>query len=193
MKKEEMDLQFSDSENDKKHLLPEEATFDLPEVKDIPGQEFVHPPNLKEMAETTIASAGEEGMGIFGDDDEPYSSERLEKGDKTETYKELRMGYTDLDDAKAGDNDPDLDDEESNVSDEEREALERSESMDTPDNDDIRRARVDDRDEDGDELNEETTQNGKDLDIPGEELDDDNEEIGEEDEENNAYSLPDDQ
>jgi hypothetical protein len=45
-----------DSEKDKAKLQPDEATLDLPDVKDIPGQEFVHPPNLREMADTTISS-----------------------------------------------------------------------------------------------------------------------------------------
>ena len=48
---------------------------------------------------------------------------------------------------------------------------------------------LDQRDEDGELLNEKTDLSGKDLDVPGSEEDDANEEIGEEDEENNPYSL----
>jgi hypothetical protein len=61
---------LSDSEKDKKNLQPDEAILDLPDVKDIPGQEFVHVPRLKEMADTTISSDDEEGVGIFGENDE---------------------------------------------------------------------------------------------------------------------------
>jgi hypothetical protein len=50
-----------ESENDKKHLQPDEGTLDLPEVKDIPGQEHVRPLPAGEMADTTISSADEEG------------------------------------------------------------------------------------------------------------------------------------
>jgi hypothetical protein len=53
--------------------------------------------------------------------------------------------------------------------------------------------RLDDRDEDGELLNEGSNLKdvGADLDVPGSEHDDDNEAIGEEDEENNYYSLGD--
>ena len=51
-----------DSEKDKAKLQPEEAILDLPDVKDIPGQEFVHVPELREMADTTIAGDDEEAL-----------------------------------------------------------------------------------------------------------------------------------
>lgn len=84
-------------------------------------------------------------------------------------------------------------DNESDVTDEERQDLDRSANI-TPGDEDaenLRRASLDDTDEDGEALNEgsfgdETS--GADLDIPGAELDDANEDIGAEDEENNAYS-----
>jgi len=63
-----------------------------------------------------------------------------------------------------------------------------------PESDDAERVHLDNTDDDGTRLNEQSGQNsgsGNDLDIPGSELDDDNEEIGEEDEENNAYSQAD--
>lgn len=53
-------------------------------------------------------------------------------------------------------------------------------------------ASLDNTDEDGDMLNENTTgdtESGDELDVPGSEEDDENEAIGEEDEENNSYSL----
>lgn len=56
-----------DSPDDKKHLQSEEVTIDLPDVKDIPGQEFVHAPPLGALGDTTISSADEEGEGLFDD------------------------------------------------------------------------------------------------------------------------------
>jgi hypothetical protein len=79
---------------------------------------------------------------------------------------------------------------DSNVSPEEKELLENSvDSMATPDDENWKNAKLDNRDEDGEPLNEQVDYSGSDLDIPGSEQDDDNEELGEEDEENNSYSL----
>ena len=44
-------------------------TIDLPEVKDIPGQENVKPPRLGELADTTASSDDEEGDDILEQDD----------------------------------------------------------------------------------------------------------------------------
>jgi len=44
---------------------PENESIDLPEVQDIPGQEHILPPRLGEMADTTAASADEEGEEIL--------------------------------------------------------------------------------------------------------------------------------
>lgn len=54
-----------DSPQDREKLKTEETTIDLPDVKDIPGQEFVNVPNVGEMADTTAASDDEEGVGVF--------------------------------------------------------------------------------------------------------------------------------
>jgi hypothetical protein len=43
------------------------TTIDLPEVKDIPGQEHIRPPRIGEMTDTTASSAGEEGTGLLDD------------------------------------------------------------------------------------------------------------------------------
>ncbi len=81
-------------------------------------------------------------------------------------------------------------DEETNISPEEKDLLEKSENS-TPgsDDEDLARATLDSTDEDGEPLNEEVDATGSDLDVPGSEDDDENEAIGEEDEENNSYSL----
>ncbi|HLZ87612.1 MAG TPA: hypothetical protein VKQ52_10240 [Puia sp.] len=45
-------------------------TIDLPEVKDIPGQENIKPPRLGELADTTASSADEEGDDVLEQDDD---------------------------------------------------------------------------------------------------------------------------
>lgn len=57
-----------DSPQDQEKLRTEETVIDLPDVKDIPGQEFVNVPAIGEMADTTISSADEEGEAVFGSD-----------------------------------------------------------------------------------------------------------------------------
>ena len=135
----------------------------MPDVKDIPGQEFVHPTPLGEMADTTISSEDEEGDRVF----------ELEENEE-EGNVDYVMG-TDAD-----------------VNRDERAALEDDQYLPTHDENHLREAHMDDVDFQGEELNEKgfgSRQSGKDLDVPGEELDDRNENMGEEDEENNAYSL----
>jgi len=44
-----------------------EIIIDMPEVKDIPGQEHVRPPRMREMEDTIPSSADEEGDGILDD------------------------------------------------------------------------------------------------------------------------------
>lgn len=146
-------LDLPDSENDKKHLQPDEGILDLPDVKDIPGQEHVRPLPPGEMADTTISSADEEGDNLFEEE-------------------ELAQQY------------------DTNVTTEEKELLKRSsESMATRDDVQLQQAKLDQTDDEGEALNENTDQSGKQLDVPGSEEDDANEEIGEEDEENNPFSL----
>jgi hypothetical protein len=78
------------------------------------------------------------------------------------------------------------------VSKNERRALEDDSYMPTRDDDNLRNARMDNVDFQGEPLNEKSfgeERSGKDLDVPGTRADNRNEEIGEEDEENNEYSL----
>lgn len=58
-----------DSKEDREKLEPEEILIDLPDVKDIPGQEFVNAPPAGNLGDTTIASADEEGINVFDRDD----------------------------------------------------------------------------------------------------------------------------
>jgi hypothetical protein len=144
-----------DSDKDKQKMEPETVILDLPEVKDIPGQEHIRPIPLNGLGDVTASSADEEGDGLLDDEDE---EDELDDADVTPLEKELLR--------ETG---------ESTASDEDQ---------------DIRRAVLDNTDEDGDPLNESEGHplSGRDLDIPGSEDDDDLEDIGEEDEENNSYS-----
>lgn len=80
-----------DSPQDREKLQPEETTIDLPDVKDIPGQEFVHVPNLGEMADTTASSDDEEGRRVFDQDD----SESLTPGNDSDVTPEERAALRD--------------------------------------------------------------------------------------------------
>ena len=58
-----------DSKQDSEKLQPEETFIDLPDVKDIPGQEFVNAPPAGMLGDTTISSDDEEGRNVFERDD----------------------------------------------------------------------------------------------------------------------------
>jgi hypothetical protein len=155
MKTKKKNADLPETKDDKKHLKPDKGILDLPDVKDIPGQEHVRPLPPGEKADYTISSADEEADYLFDED-----KDKLE-----EQYN-------------------------SNVTGDERELLEESShSMAEKDDQQLKAARVDSKDEDGTPLNEKINPGGSDLDIPGAELDDADEEIGEEDEENNVYSM----
>ena len=59
-----------DSKRDSKSLKTEETFIDLPDVKDIPGQEFIHTLPPGSLADTTISSSDEEGTDVFDKEDE---------------------------------------------------------------------------------------------------------------------------
>lgn len=63
-------LDLSDTKDDQRQLQPDEGTLDLPDVKDIPGQEHVRPLPAGEMADMTISSADEEGKGVLDTEEE---------------------------------------------------------------------------------------------------------------------------
>ncbi|MEO8711430.1 MAG: hypothetical protein ABI405_04860 [Parafilimonas sp.] len=162
-----------ESDRDKRELQQEEIIMDLPDVEDIPGQEHIHVPGLGELADTTISSDDEEGAGIFDE------LEDIDDGTENEPD-----GDDDITDDSVSD--------DSDVTEDEKIALERTATdMDTPDNEGLYTAELDDEDFDGEKLNEDIEVTADDLDIPGAELDDADEEIGEEDEENNDYSEAD--
>jgi hypothetical protein len=165
------DLQ--DSARDEEKMKPETVILDLPEVADIPGQEHITVPQLREMFDTTISSADEEGAAIFDDEDD--TQDALIDDDEV-----------DVDSGFVTGNDADVSAEEVTM------LTRADEDMPTEDNLRLRRTELDQTDNDGDPLNEgsiATDVSGSDLDISGADLDDPLEEIGEEDEENNFYSL----
>ena len=59
-----------DSPADSEKLRTEESFIDLPDVKDIPGQEFVNTPPVGALGDTTISSADEEGASVFDRSDD---------------------------------------------------------------------------------------------------------------------------
>lgn len=194
-------VDLPDSEKDKVKMQPEEVIFNFPEVKDIPGQENIYVPGLKEMADNSISSGDEEGVGVFGKDGPAIASGRLSLAAEIknagfvivdEDRQEDEPGKNDKDNTEEDDIiNPDFKSEESDVTEDEKNALERTEQMNTPDNENLFRSELDNTDFDGEQLNEREDLSGNDLDIPGVEDDDANEDIGAEDEENNAYSLGD--
>ena len=161
MNKEKTQTDLRDNAKDRKALEPEEAIIDLPEVKDIPGQEHVRPMPFGELADTTISSADEEAVEL------------------------LASVNADDEDSLPGGGSTNVTPEEKEL------LKRSSESMGSEEDEDLRKAAVDKTDDEGDPLNESTNLSGDELDVPGSEDDDANEEIGEEDEENNAFSSPD--
>ncbi|MDB5192789.1 MAG: hypothetical protein JWQ96_2352 [Segetibacter sp.] len=154
------DLQ--DSPQDEEKMKSETFIIDLPDVEDIPGQEFVHVPNIQEMQDTTISSDDEEGVGLFGDDE-------------TDEDTDLVMGT-----------DADVSATEQEV------LAKSAEDMPTDDDIRLRRTELDSTDEQGDLLNEgslATSVSGADLDTATADQNIDQESLGQGDEENSEYSL----
>ncbi|MGH2646220.1 MAG: hypothetical protein ACRDE8_01585, partial [Ginsengibacter sp.] len=73
-----------DSAKDKKEMKSETTNIELPDVKDIPGQENIVPLPFGELADNTIASADEEADNLFNEDeieDEDSNVSSAEKND----------------------------------------------------------------------------------------------------------------
>jgi hypothetical protein len=150
-----------DNPQDKEKLKSETTIMDLPDVDDIPGQENVRPAPLGEMADTTISSDDEEGVGVFDDDEDEEIVMGGGKNVSKEETTALRQADEDM---------PTRDDENLHNA-----------AMDN----------VDEDGEPLNEAAFGQDVSGADLDVSGSEADDAMEEIGEEDEENNQYSTPD--
>lgn len=151
---------LTDSPEDEAKMQEEEVTLDLPEVKDIPGQEHIRVPKMREFSDITASSDDEEGASVLDDvEDEDIRSDRGEGNVTREEANALRAAAE-------------------NTSDEEDEII-RATALDSTDED------GDPLNEKGFR----NGYSGGDLDVPGSEEDDEDEAIGEEDEENNAYSV----
>jgi hypothetical protein len=153
-----------DNERDRAKLEGEETIMDLPDVKDIPGQEFVHAPVVGEMGDTTISSADEEGANIIGLNDDDGDANDSTSG--------------------AG----------GNISRDERRTLTDDNYIPTRDENNLRQARMDNVDFEGEPLNEGsfgTLQTEKDLDIPGSGNERRIDSMSQSDEENKGYSVDD--
>jgi hypothetical protein len=144
-----------------KVVSQKEITIDLPEVKDIPGQENIRPPRIREMEDVTIASDDEEGKGILDNLNNEGEEPVTFNGENNVSKAESKL-LSDADFPTNGET-ADLDQLD----------------LDDSDGEDL-------LDENGSPRDF-----GEDLDIPGTELDDEDEVIGSEDEENNGYSRPD--
>jgi len=143
---------LQESQRDTAHLQPDKGELDLPDPKDIPGQEHIHVPPAGILDDTTISSDDEEGKSVLDDT----------------TDEDVIQDRKDAEPFPSGTYPVDEDDRN------------------------IEKNRLDDKDTEGDLLNEASDDlSGEDLDVPGAEEDDLNEELGEEDEENNSYSFPD--
>jgi hypothetical protein len=77
-KNERATTDLPESKRDKELLKPDEATLDLPEVKDIPGQEHVRPLPPGEMADTTISSSDEEGRELLDADEDILTDKNVD-------------------------------------------------------------------------------------------------------------------
>lgn len=154
--------ELSDNQHDQDRMQSEPVIFDLPDVRDIPGQENIVVPPLGELADTTISSDDEEGVGLFDDDEEEEDADIMMGTEADVSGEEVSMlERTDID-------------------------------MPETDDVRLRAANLDQEDFEGDPINEgsmATDVSGADLDESGTDSDDPMESIGEEDEENNHYSL----
>jgi len=135
--------------------------IDLPEVKDIPGQEHVRAPRLGELADNTASSDDEEGDDVLGSEEVD-----IEPGTDADVTAEERRMLENTEELDADSRDD--------------EALIESRLDDVDDDGDPLNEKGF-----GDDFS------GEDLDVPGSEDDDQDEELGEEDEENNSYSIDD--
>lgn len=140
-----------DSSRDQERLAPDKGRLNLPDVKDIPGQEHVHVPRLGELADDTISSDDEEGRGVFDDDPEDAAMIRGNEGNVPVDEKVALERTEDMQDTR---DDNDL--RETTLDTTDREGVKLNESFDRTGEDlDVPGAGDDDRQEDIGEEDEE--------------------------------------
>lgn len=150
-----------DNPHDAERLKPETTFIDLPDVEDIPGQENIRPMPMGEMADTTISSDDEEGVGLFDDDDD----EDIITGSGNDISDDEKTTLQRADEGMPTRDEDNLHRAALDSVDEDGELLNEA------------------------GLSDDVT--GGDLDVSGADEDDKMEAIGEEDEENNQFSTPD--
>ncbi len=148
-----------DSKQDSEKLQPEETTIDLPDVKDIPGQEFVNVPPAGILGDTTISSDDEEGRSVFDRDDD---EDLRHTGNEADVSRDERRALQQVDYMPTTD--------EYNL---------RNARMDN----------VDFENEALNEKGFGEERSGRDLDLPGNNDETGTDDIGQGDEENKHYSL----
>jgi hypothetical protein len=129
-----------------------ETIIDMPEVKDIPGQEHIKPPRMREMMDSTPSSSSDEGEGILDD---------LNKEDDTITDQETNVSPIEREvlgkaDRPVTEEDEDLKKMELDETDDEDDLNEKSNPQDLGADLDIPGEELDDDDE---ELGEEDEEN----------------------------------
>jgi len=159
IKKEDL----SDSKKDLQQMKSDDIVMDMPEVKDIPGQENVKVPRMREMEDVTISSDDEEGKGILDNLNKEEDDELMD-----EEYNVSKSEASLL-----------------------RKSAEHLPNAERTDLNNITLDQTDNDGEKLNEKNFSEDRFGEDLDVPGADLDDDDEETGNEDEENNVYSNKD--
>jgi len=152
-----------DSKKDQEKLKPEIVTIDMPEVHDIPGQENIEVPNIREMQDVTISSEDEEAEELLSELNTREEGNDRDNNDNVSVEEERLLrrsaGHPETPESK------------------DYKAM----SLDTRDDDN---EALNEKASNNDRF-------GEDLDVPGAELDNEDEDNGEEDEENNQYSRPD--
>ncbi len=136
-----------------------EITIDLPEVKDIPGQEHVRPPHMREMMDSTASSADEEGEGLLDDLNKEDEALTDDKTNVTQTERSLIKKA----DRPVTDEDRDLQEMELDETDGEDPLNEKTDPRDMGEDLDVPGSELDDDDEElGEEDEENNTYSGRD-------------------------------
>lgn len=130
-----------------------EIIIDMPEVKDIPGQEHIKPPRMGEMIDSTPSSSSDEGEGILDDLNKEDDSLTTDQETNVSPIEREVLGKTDR---PVTEEDIDLKKMELDETDDEDELNERSNPRDMGADLDIPGEELDDDDE---ELGEEDEEN----------------------------------
>jgi len=85
-----------DSPRDREKMEQENPIISLPDVNEIPGQENIIPAPGGELADTTIASADEEGNDIFNDDIDEEIKEDPDSNVSPSEKRDLHIAANDM-------------------------------------------------------------------------------------------------